>query len=313
MKPSNHSLERGAGMSERSALVSRFGGHFESQDAPKLTTQTLTKGALAVSQVGCHSKLGVAKLMPPEDAFVVGLSTRACAALDYSVEGMPVVPTAVGVGDLMVHDMNRDPIWDLHSPFRTIIFYLPRKTLSEIAHNAGAPQIGGLDLQPGLTVFDPVMNQLSAALAPAFERPNEACGLFVDHVLVAASLHIAHVYGHMRMVSQPVRGGLAPWQERRAKEILTANLHGDIALIDLANECGLSVRHFARAFRQSTGTPPHRWLLEQRVDKAKDLLLNSSSPLADIALACGFADQSHFTRAFTRAASLSPGAWRRMR
>ena len=300
-------------MTERSALVSRFGEHFEKQDAPTLVSQNLMKGSVTVIQIGCETNLGVCKLMPPEDAFAVGLNTRECAAFDYSVEGMPVVQTSVRAGDVMIHDMNRDPICDVHSPFRTLMFYLTRKTLIEIAYSASAPQIGGLQVGAGLAVFDPVMSQLGAALLPAFERPDEACGLFVDHVLVAASMHIAYVYGHMRNASIPIRGGLAPWQERRAKEILSANLDGEISVNSLAMECGLSVGHFARAFRQSTGVAPHRWLLAQRVEKAKGLLLNSSLSLVDIAFNCGFADQSHFTRAFTRATQISPGAWRRVR
>lgn len=300
-------------MTERSALVSRFGEHFEKQGAPTLVCKSLLKSGLAVMQIGCDANLGVAKLMPPEDAFVVGLNVRECAAFDYSLEGRPVVRSAVSVGDVMIHDMSLDPICDIHRPFRTLMFYMSRKTLNEIAYNSSAAQINGLRLSTGLTVFDPVMSQLGAALLPAFERPNEVCGLFVDHVLVAASMHIAHVYGHMRKASRPIRGGLAPWQERRAKEMLRANLGAETSLSCIAAECGLSVGHFARAFQQSTGVAPHRWLQMQRIEKAKNLLCGPSLSIAAIALDCGFANQSHFSHAFVQATHLSPGTWRRMR
>ena len=107
------------------------------------------------------------------------------------------------------------------------------------------------------------------------------------------------------------RGGLAAWQERRAKDMLVANLDGAVALADVAQECRLSVSHFSRAFRQSMGVAPHRWLLNRRVEFAKELLQAPDSSLSEIALRCGFADQSHFTRVFTRRAGVSPGAWRR--
>ena len=94
--------------------------------------------------------------------------------------------------------------------------------------------------------------------------------------------------------------------------MLDANLDGKLPLSQLAEKCGLSTRHFARAFRQSTGVPPHRWLLSRRVDRAKDLLRDPALSLAEVALACGFADQSHFTRMFTTLVGLSPGLWRRM-
>lgn len=108
------------------------------------------------------------------------------------------------------------------------------------------------------------------------------------------------------------RGGLAPWQMQRAKELMTANLQEHVPLSQLAARCGLSMRHFARAFRQSTGVPPHRWLLNHRVGQAKELLRNLAMSLAEIALACGFADQSHFTRTFTAVVGVGPGLWRRM-
>jgi len=106
--------------------------------------------------------------------------------------------------------------------------------------------------------------------------------------------------------------GLAPWQERVAKELLEANINGGVTLGTLAQACGLSTRHFTRAFRRSTGMAPHQWLQHRRMQKAKDLLAGSSSSLTCIALDCGFADQSHFTRTFSRLAGVTPRTWRRM-
>jgi len=107
-------------------------------------------------------------------------------------------------------------------------------------------------------------------------------------------------------------GGLALWQVRRVKELMSESLSEEIPLSRLATECGLSVRHFARAFRHSTGVSPHRWLLKHRVDHARELLSDRALSLTDIALSCGFADQSHFTRVFTAMVGVSPGVWRRV-
>lgn len=96
------------------------------------------------------------------------------------------------------------------------------------------------------------------------------------------------------------------------KELLRANLKEELPLNRLATECDLSVRHFARAFRQSTGAPPHRWLLKHRIDCARELLSNRALSLTDVALVCGFADQSHFTRVLTAMVGVSPGVWRRV-
>jgi AraC-like DNA-binding protein len=116
----------------------------------------------------------------------------------------------------------------------------------------------------------------------------------------------------LREQAAGARGGLAPWQLRRGEALMSENLSVQVPLGQVAEECGLSVRHLARAFRQSTGVPPHRWLLDRRVKRAKELLPNTKLSLSDVALACGFGDQSHFTRTFTATVRLSPGVWRRL-
>ena len=134
---------------------------------------------------------------------------------------------------------------------------------------------------------------------------NQVSRIFVSHSMLAPD--------PPRMAPPPVRGGLAPWQERRAKELMSTHLGREISLAFVAGECRLSVSHFARSFKQCTGKPPHRWLLENRVERAKELLTDAGLPLAEIALECGFSDQSHFTRVFSRIAGTSPGTWQRLR
>lgn len=85
----------------------------------------------------------------------------------------------------------------------------------------------------------------------------------------------------------------------------------DFALDELAALANLSAKHFARAFRQSTGVPPHRWLIERRIDRAKALLVEADLGIAEIALARGFADQSHFRAAFHKSVGATPDACRR--
>jgi len=122
---------------------------------------------------------------------------------------------------------------------------------------------------------------------------------------------VARAYGSLRVNPSTGRGGLAPWQERRAKEMLAADMSGCLTLPDLASACRLSCSHFSQAFRQTVGCPPHQWLMTQRVERAKNLMLNTDQALSEIALVTGFADQSHFTRVFSQRVGKSPAAWRR--
>ncbi len=93
--------------------------------------------------------------------------------------------------------------------------------------------------------------------------------------------------------------------------MMDAHLDANIRVADLAAPCGLSSSYFVQAFKKSTGMTPHRWLMQRRVEKAKELLRNSETPAADVALACGFANQSHFTRVFSSVVGCPPGEWRR--
>jgi AraC-like DNA-binding protein len=113
--------------------------------------------------------------------------------------------------------------------------------------------------------------------------------------------------------TQPERGGLAPWQVRRVALYMDGNLAGSIRCGDLARVTRLSVSHFMRAFRESFGAPPHTYLMRRRMERAQDLMLSTETTIGQIALDCGFADQSHLTRLFHKIVGESPAAWRRAR
>jgi AraC-like DNA-binding protein len=111
----------------------------------------------------------------------------------------------------------------------------------------------------------------------------------------------------------PMRGGLAPWQVKRACEAMDAAIDGGIGLDQLAAIAGCSPTHFSRAFKQSTGLAPFHWLAERRIERAKALLEDGRLPLAEVALAVGFSAQPQFTTAFGRATGVTPARWRRER
>ena len=111
--------------------------------------------------------------------------------------------------------------------------------------------------------------------------------------------------------SKDRRGGLAPWQLRRATEYMTEHLAGPVLLKDLAGQTGLSASRFGRAFKLSMGISPHRWQMNLRVLEAQEMLRDGTRSQADIALATGFAEQSHFSRVFKDVVGVPPGAWQR--
>jgi AraC family transcriptional regulator len=107
-------------------------------------------------------------------------------------------------------------------------------------------------------------------------------------------------------------GGLATWQAKRALEYIETNLGAKIAIEEMAEVVALSKSHFTRAFKCSLGSSPMAYVGARRVERAKLMMTSSRERLTDIALACGFADQSHLNRYFRRVVGTSPGLWRRM-
>jgi AraC family transcriptional regulator len=214
-------------------------------------------------------------------------------------------------GAIHINDMRHSWYADIKGGFDVVNFCIPQSALDEIAEDESPVSIDELRCPMSEAKVDTVAMNLALAFIPALLRPNQLNRLFVDHAWRAVTAHLARTYGSNGQRSSSGQGGLAPWQERRAKEMLLADLSGSLSLADLSSACRLSCSHFSQAFRQTVGCPPHQWLLTQRVERSKQLLLNTDQPLSEIALVTGFADQSHFTRVFSQRVKVSPGVWRR--
>jgi AraC family transcriptional regulator len=135
--------------------------------------------------------------------------------------------------------------------------------------------------------------------------------LYGDLLGLSLSVALIRKYGHTSDTPAKVKGGLARPALARVLEYIASNLQSEIRLDELARIAGLSTFHFARAFRESTGTTPHQHLLQRRVDAAKALLRGPARNLDAIASATGFADASHLSKAFRRLVGTTPMAWKR--
>jgi AraC-like DNA-binding protein len=167
----------------------------------------------------------------------------------------------------------------------------------------------GLGRSPMLRFANDRIWTLGQALASECVTPGSISALYGDALVLAVFINLLRQRKQSVEAHKP--GALAPWQLRRAIDYLEAHLSRQVSLEELSALVGLSQYHFSRAFKASTGVPPHRFQLEARVRRAKELLHQPALPLADIALAVGFSDQAHFTRAFRVATGLTPRAWRR--
>lgn len=249
---------------------------------------------------------------PPDEAFSFLVALAPLSRAEFWINGKYGKLSGVPSGATFSADLSADLLVDLHPPYDFLRFYLPMATLDQLAYDRGLRRDGALRTT-SVGIQDPVMQGLARSILPALQEPGTGTALFFDSVALAFHAHVMHAYGGVLGSGSSVRVGLAPWQLRRAYAFIEAHLDGDPSISDLAQECRLSASHFARAFRQAVGMPPHRWLMKRRIERAKELLLEGDLELAQIALACGFVDQSHLTRIFSQHEGHSPGRWRRLR
>jgi AraC family transcriptional regulator len=127
----------------------------------------------------------------------------------------------------------------------------------------------------------------------------------------ALALHFARRYCDRANASIAAKGGLPPAQLRRVTDFIELHLGTESSLCRLAELVDLSPHHFAYAFKQSVGLPPHQYLLERRIARAKELLKNDSLSLAEIGQAIGYSSQAHFATMFREMIGMTPRAYRK--
>ena len=193
--------------------------------------------------------------------------------------------------------------------FDFVMFHIPRKGLDDIATDLAVRPVGTYKLSRHQE--DLVLTQLTKSILPYIGRPDWPCPLALDHLSLILRAHVLQKYAGLRKSLAVSVGGLGPWQKRRATELLSENLMGRIRLSQLAQECGLSISHFARSFKASFGVSSHRWLVQRRIERSQELLIHTGESLVDIADQAGFADQAAFSRTFRQIVGVSPGRWRR--
>lgn len=247
-----------------------------------------------------------------EDAFMMSVRLRPYEA-DLWVDGKKVDFPRCETGGLTLYNYNRTYSSDIKSSFDNVSFHIPRAALDDLADDLGGKKIDTLHLKDGFSTYDPVVRGLTQAMLPAFEQPDAASCLFMDQMMLALSIHLACTYGEVSPAAIAVTGGLASWQVNTALEIMDAHLAIGLPLAQISRACNLSPGYFLKAFRSSVGMTPHRWLMKRRIERAADLLAGSKLSIAEISIACGFPDQSYFSRCFSKACGASPLDWRRER
>jgi AraC-like DNA-binding protein len=251
-------------------------------------------------------------LTPPiEMAFAIHVHHKPLVSAETWIDGRHADLAPIPVGGICIFDLETSPVALVRQRFEFSRFYVARTTLDDLAYEHGQPRVSDLRA-PKFGHLDPVLHNLALAVIARAEMLGEdRDSLFADWIALAFHAHVVRAYGGVGR-PRPWRGGLTPRRLRIASEWMIEKLAEPLSIPEIAGRIDMAPGHFARAFREVMGEPPHRWLMRRRIARAKELLRSPDMSIAEIALICGFVDQSHLTRVFSRGERLTPAAWRRL-
>jgi AraC family transcriptional regulator len=216
----------------------------------------------------------------------------------------------IAPGGLFILPGGRDFGVRLEGALETLHVYIRKQVVDEVAEDFGYGAADCIELLPSLGDHDPLIERLVLGIQEALRNSDTAGTVYVDYLAQALAARLLRQHSTSANSSPLPQGGFTKLQLQRATDFMQAHLGDSLTLVDLAQATGLSPSHFARRFKVTTGLPPHQFLMQLRVERAKRMLAGGTT-IIEIALACGFTHQEHMTRIFRRAVGMTPAAFRR--
>jgi AraC family transcriptional regulator len=174
----------------------------------------------------------------------------------------------------------------------------------------------GVEILPILGLRDSRIEQIGLLLKAEIEAEGLLGGrLYAESLATALAISLIREHSSLgrkaaRKAARDHAGGLSRRALKEVIDYIGDNLEKDLTLAEMAGVAHMSPYHFSRLFKESTGLTPHRYVIERRVQRAKELLGSTALPIAEIAFSCGFANQSHLNRHFQRLLGVNPKALR---
>jgi AraC family transcriptional regulator len=168
-----------------------------------------------------------------------------------------------------------------------------------------------IELIPQFAIDDPVIQQLALALKLEIQTGCMSGRLYGELLGTALAARLVQNYAVSKPSFEFKASSLPQLQLKRVIDYMKANLTQDLSILDLATLTGMSESHFSRSFRRSVGIAPYQYLMQQRVERAKQLLKRQAISISDIALDCGFANQTHLTKVFRQMTGVTPKAYQK--
>jgi len=219
-----------------------YGDHlartFRTDAKPPSVTRTLARATFAVTHFCCLDPPNeVTDTHGAQSAYSLAVHRRPLENYRLWIEGKPQPHETRGVGAVTVFDLRQNKVALLRKPIDCMHYYIPRSALDYAAQQNGMPACGDLTTRFGANLTDPILNGISNTLFPATLHPEEVNELFFDYMILATLTHVATRYGEWSPTRTIAVGGLAPWQLRRAQQMIMGDLSGRLSLARIAAEC----------------------------------------------------------------------------
>jgi AraC family transcriptional regulator len=188
-----------------------------------------------------------------------------------------------------------------------IVFALDPGFVLKVADESG---ISGTNLVRHLGIRDPQIEYIAFALKSELDAGCPSGRIYGDALAVALAARLLERHSSHVTISHHCKALMSGYTLRRVSNYIEDNLTKDLTLAEIADVAHMSPHYFSRAFRESTGIPPHRYVIDRRIEKAKKLLSDNHMPLVEVGLSVGFQNQSHFTTLFHKRTGVTPKVYR---
>lgn len=196
--------------------------------------------------------------------------------------------------------------WDREIDFTLLT--LEPAYIAHIAHESIDAE--KVEIVPHFAHPSPLLAQIGLAIKTELEKDSLGSRVYVESLATALSAHLLRHYSVQKHTLREYTDGLPKYKLQHAIEYINDHLKEDLSLVAIADHVGMSHYYFARLFKQSTGLAPHRYVIQCRVELALQFLRDKERSISDIALECGFANQSHLAKHFREFTGVTPKAYR---
>jgi AraC family transcriptional regulator len=198
--------------------------------------------------------------------------------------------------------------WD--SDDRLLQIRITDRFMAQVATEALSIDPARLEVIPTFRTRDPQLEAIAMLVLTELKQENLGSSLYIDSLTNVLAVRLLRQYSASKPHLAVYEGGLPQRQLQQILEYIHAHLERDIKLADLAGSIGMSQFHFSHLFKQSIGTSPHQYLLQQRIERAKQLLKQTNRSIVDIAFCCGFNSHSHLSKQFRQLTGMTPKSYR---